>query len=330
MLSLLGGCAVQPAALEGGFPIEASPIPLDGDDPARDALGPLHYLGGLRLNASDRRFGGLSALRWRDGRLYAVNDFGMFLALPIMEKGERLIGLPQALVVPLPDMDGRPFSAKADGDSESLDMVRDCSAQAPGCVLSITVGFERNHRIWRYVLENGRPVRPVEIGSEAMRHWLKSQPFNSGVEAMVMTGADQLWLSEGLRTADGRVRAWWHRRDAAGRTLQDREITMAFPQGFSPTDADRLDEGRFLILGRHFSVLDGVSAVLVMASLDPASGAIMTRRLATFRPPVNVDNMEGLAVRHQGGRTFVYLLSDDNFNPAQRTLLLKFELRGQQ
>ena len=28
----------------------------------------------------------------------------------------------------------------------------------------------------------------------------------------------------------------------------------------------------------------------------------------------------------EGGRTFIYLVSDDNFSPLQRTLLLKFEL----
>ena len=36
--------------------------------------------------------------------------------------------------------------------------------------------------------------------------------------------------------------------------------------------------------------------------------------------------MEGVALRREGDRTFVYLVSDDNFNPLQRTLLMKFEL----
>ena len=41
----------------------------------------------------------------------------------------------------------------------------------------------------------------------------------------------------------------------------------------------------------------------------------------------SVDNMEGLAVRQDAdGRVFAYLVSDDNFNPLQRTLLFMFEL----
>jgi hypothetical protein len=35
--------------------------------------------------------------------------------------------------------------------------------------------------------------------------------------------------------------------------------------------------------------------------------------------------MEGLAVTQEGGRTIVWLASDDNLLPLQRTLLLKFE-----
>jgi hypothetical protein len=51
------------------------------------------------------------------------------------------------------------------------------------------------------------------------------------------------------------------------------------------------------------------------------------RVIAEFLPPVTVDNFEGVAVRRgEDGETLVYVLSDDNFNPDQRTLLLMFEL----
>ncbi len=37
--------------------------------------------------------------------------------------------------------------------------------------------------------------------------------------------------------------------------------------------------------------------------------------------------MEGIAARRgPGGETLIYLISDDNFHPWQRTLLLMFEL----
>ena len=46
----------------------------------------------------------------------------------------------------------------------------------------------------------------------------------------------------------------------------------------------------------------------------------------TLLPPLSVDNFEGLAVREEGGRTFLYIVSDDNFSGSQRTLLMKFEV----
>ena len=49
--------------------------------------------------------------------------------------------------------------------------------------------------------------------------------------------------------------------------------------------------------------------------------------LARFARPLTVDNYEGVAVtRDADGVTLVYILSDDNFNFLQRTLLLLFRL----
>jgi hypothetical protein len=39
--------------------------------------------------------------------------------------------------------------------------------------------------------------------------------------------------------------------------------------------------------------------------------------------------MEGLAVHQSGGDTVLTLVSDDNFSPLQRTLLLQFTLAGE-
>ncbi len=50
--------------------------------------------------------------------------------------------------------------------------------------------------------------------------------------------------------------------------------------------------------------------------------------LGRFAPPYPIDNMEGIAAwRTPEGATRILLLSDDNFNPLQRTLLLLFELK---
>ena len=51
--------------------------------------------------------------------------------------------------------------------------------------------------------------------------------------------------------------------------------------------------------------------------------------LARMTAPLSVDSFKGLAV-HAGptGGWTIYFLSDDNFNPLQRTLLLRFHLPG--
>ena len=50
--------------------------------------------------------------------------------------------------------------------------------------------------------------------------------------------------------------------------------------------------------------------------------------VATFTAPATVDNFEGIAaVRRPDGGVRLYILSDDNFNPDQRMLLLAFDVR---
>lgn len=100
------------------------------------------------------------------------------------------------------------------------------------------------------------------------------------------------------------------------------------PANFSPTDAALLDDERLIILNRAFSPLAGVAMALVEVPLaEIKEGAtVQGREIARLRPPVSIDNMEGIDIRREDGRVFIYLVSDDNFNAAQRTLLLKFEL----
>ena len=63
-------------------------------------------------------------------------------------------------------------------------------------------------------------------------------------------------------------------------------------------------------------------------AIRPGS-ALGGRLVAELAPPLTLDNYEGIsAVRDESGETHVYLVSDDNLNPAeQRTLLQMFALR---
>jgi hypothetical protein len=97
-------------------------------------------------------------------------------------------------------------------------------------------------------------------------------------------------------------------------------------------DADWGSDGTLYVLMRSWSGGRDNRAAVVARRPDGKS-----RTLALLVPPIQRDNYEGLAVREEGRRTFLYVISDDNFgeydDPArpeerQRTLLLKFELVG--
>jgi hypothetical protein len=110
-------------------------------------------------------------------------------------------------------------------------------------------------------------------------------------------------------------------------------MDLPVSDGFSPTDADvglfRADHP-FVVLQRRYTPETGVAARIVRFRPGAADGrprreVLGLETLADLLPPLSVDNMEGLAYRDAGG-SFVYLISDDNFSPTQRTLLLKFEI----
>ena len=87
------------------------------------------------------------------------------------------------------------------------------------------------------------------------------------------------------------------------------------------TDADMASDATLFVLFRSYSRSRGNLGGITALRRDGASPDI-----ATFRAPLSVDHFEGLAGRQEGEKTFLYIVSDDNFSADQRTLLMKFEL----
>jgi hypothetical protein len=107
-------------------------------------------------------------------------------------------------------------------------------------------------------------------------------------------------------------------------------LTYALSDGFVVTDLATLPSGDVLVLERRYALRIGVAArVRRIAKGAIAPGAELAGELlAELRPPLTVDNMEGLAARREAatGKTLIYMISDDNYSITQRTLLLMFEL----
>jgi len=166
--------------------------------------------------------------------------------------------------------------------------------------------------------------------AERLREVRDGNPFRPFV-IRVADGIDARWLLlenvRGLLTARGRDRSRSALLTRAGKTTQ---IDLEGVDDHSPTDAIAIDATRILVLHRRFTMLEGQGAALSIVDLAPAlagaGGTLPARLLARWEPPLTLDNMEGLALRREGGRLFVYLVSDDNLNSLQRTLLMKFEL----
>lgn len=313
-----------PPAIAPAKPIAvtARPLPLNPDEPGQVSIGALRFLGAVQLSSRDPGFGGISGLRAASGdRMIAVTDTGNWLALATIERGGRLVGVRDVRLAPLPQPDGKSPLRKADVDAEAVE-------HDPATGIT-TVVYEQQHRLAHFTgIDARRPeslARPPTATEylTAMTGW----PANGGGEAMaVLPGGARIILSEGARRPDGAIMALLTQDGAT------REIGVAVLPDHSPTDAIAVDDHRILVLHRRFSGLGGWSAALTLVDLAPAlagsTAALPHRRLALLAAPLTFDNMEGLALRRVGGRIFVYLVSDDNLNAAQRTLLMKFELLG--
>ena len=317
-----------PAMAPVAVPVSTTALPLDRDDPGATRIGDLMFRGAVQIRSSNPEFGGISGLR--PGKapttpgvvpFLAVTDTGKWLAFDAVEVGGRLTGVRNAVFVPIAEPDGNPAPNKSAGDAEALDW-NPATGEA-------SVVYEQNHRIAHFTgIDPARldslATPPTRIeGLTAMAGW----PLNGGGEAMaILPGGARIIIGERKRRPDG--------SHLALLTLNGvtREIGIAAIGDYAPTDAVAIDATRILVVHRRFD-LNGQAAALSVVDLAPALAAeapetpLQARVLARWQPPVTLDNMEGLAVRREGERLFVYLISDDNLNSLQRTIMMKFEVR---
>ncbi len=304
---LAGPAAAEPLALT------VEPLPLNPEDPGQTAVGALAWRGSLEITARNPRFGGLSGLvlEPEGDRLLAVSDTGRWVSARIrLDEGGFLVGLEASETGMLRDGDNRELASKRGGDAEALARLAD------GTTL---VAFEQAHRIWRYPAGAlDRPARsfPPPPGLDRL-------DGNSGLEAMATLPRGRLLA---LAEDNGK------RPESLGFLWQDgswSELGVARDGPYRPTGAASLPSGDVLLLERRFSVLGGLGIKirrLPLATIRP--GATLNGEvIAELRPPLVYDNMEGIAARAEtGGGVRIYMISDDNFNAVQRTVLISFLL----
>ena len=286
-------------------------LQFDETQPKRRRAGSLIFLKAWELTSDNSDFGGISALMaLPDDRFVGVSDAGTLVGFGLSNNQRAN----RPFIAAMPGAVGRDVGY-IDRDAESI--ARDpVSGQ-------FWVGYEGKHAIRRFPASFARVdgmIRP-----KPMQHWSK----NSGTEALVrLKNGRFIAFSEGSGPRDNEFSALAFSGDPVEPGTSATPFYYRPPSGYKATDATQLPDGRLLILNRRVSIPKGFTAKLTL--VDPNAirrDATLTGRvIATLAPPLLVDNMEGISVTQEEGRTIVWMISDNNFMILQRTLLMKFAL----
>jgi hypothetical protein len=294
----------------------------DPRNPSRKRFGALEFRGGLVLDSPAKDFGGLSGLRVAaDGQtLVAVTDKGWWLRARIVYRGTVPIAIKDAEMAPILGADGWPLRSRGWYDTESLADDGD----------TMYVGIERVHRIVRFnfgkdgLLARGTPV-PVPPA-------FRTLPHNASLECLAMApkggplGGTLIAVSERGLDANGNILGFLVGSATRG------SFSLKRIDDFDVSDCAVSPGGRLIVLERRFAWTSGIAMRIrsvPLASITP-NATVDGAELVSADMGYQIDNMEGLSVhRAPDGATVLTIVSDDNFSPLQRTLLLQFTLVGE-
>ena len=291
------------------FVQQMSARPLAAPSGAADGM---RFVRGWHLTSPHSRFGGFSGMA-RIGRngLLLIGDNGYSARLTI----EGAARLALVRIAPLPVPDGWP-DRKSMVDSESLFV-----DSAEG---TVWVGLERTNQLWRF--DEAMTRLEARFAPASMRDW----PGGRGPEAMArLADGRVIVLAEGGRSDPRSNRGlMFAGTPGATRAPPTRFFYDGEGKG-SVSDAAPLPDGRILLVHRKVGwnpVFTSTIAIADPADIKP-DGVLRSHSIGVV-PRDLADNFEGAAVEVADGRTYLWLVSDNNFQLWQRSLLVQFELMG--
>ncbi len=275
----------------------------------RQASGTMRFVRGWHLVSAHSYFGGFSGLaRIGPGTFQLIGDNGYATRLTMDTRGR----VTAVHIAPLPTPDGRP-ATKAMADTEAL-FVDPASGHG-------WIALEGINQIWRLdadltTIESRRrlpePRWPANRGAEAMarlpdgRTVVLSEDADDdprGTEALLYTG-------DPAAPEPPPIRFFY---DSRGKGLV--------------SDAAPLPDGRILLVHRRLGFDPVFTTIIAMGDpADIAKDAVVRSQTIGRVPRPLAENYEGASVTVENVRTWLWLVSDDNFNTWQRSLLLQFEL----
>ena len=261
-----------------------------GLDLVADAASPLHGLSDFKLIG--------------DGGFVSVSDAGDLVRGRLrLDADDGLTGVSDLRHRRLTLANGQAIADKADGDAEGL------LVDVDGDLL---VSFERDHRIWRYGPADQPRGRPAVVVRPDAAFGL-----NDGMEAISTAPG-------GWRVA-GESGGVWDCGSAGCRVVTAPPAAPIPDSDYRITGMDRDPSGEgFFVVQRSYSPPIDVRARVRRMAADGALGPV----LVELKLPGTTDNFEGIAAVARPDGVRLYILSDDNGNPAQRTLLLAFDVRS--
>ena len=317
--------AQAPVPGDGGLAIDVRAETIESFDPRepqRTRFGDLEFRGGLILSSPSRNFGGLSSLRVSpDGaRFLTASDKGQWFRGRIVYRDGKPTGLTEVETAPMLGADGRSLASRGWYDTESI-------TEDNGTVY---VGIERVHQIVRFDFgKEGFRARGVPI---ALPPEVRKLPSNKSLECVAMPAKGQplagtlIAVSERGLDAQGNIKAFL----INGRNFGLFSVKRS--EDFDISDCTTTPRGDLLLLERRFSWATGVAMRIRRIALTQIKPDALVDGPALIYADMGfqIDNMEGISVhRSASGELVITLVSDDNFSPLQRNLLLQFTLVGE-
>lgn len=308
--------------VDGAIEITATPInSFDGGSVTR--FGQLDWRGGLKLTSASDHFGGFSGLAVIDkGRsLVTVSDAGFWMTARLAYEGGRLSGLESSRVGALRALKGKTLERWRDRDAEAVGVV-----SSNGATAKLVIGFENNARVGRFDL-GPEGVSPPGAYVELPKA-MGALRSNTGIESIARLDAGPLSGSyvafAETKTDDSGKRIGWIFAGKSSRTLK-----LAPIGNYDISDIAAMPDGGILVLERRFRWSEGINIRIRRVSPKSlqANSPILGETLFEAGSGTALDNMEGIAVhRSAEGEMIITLISDDNFNFFQSTVLLQFAL----
>jgi len=316
-------CLSTTPALAMEVTVASAPIAdFAGAKPGERVQG-LIWRGGLSMQSPAPEFGGLSGIAFFDAdqHLAMVSDAGNFVSGQLIYDDS---GLPLDLVGveinAIQNSRGNDLPNAFSRDAEAIDgFVRADGSQ------NVRVGFENLTRVADFSARDNRPGGPAR--EVVIPNWISHMRTNTSLEAVCIAPPASPVAGSTMLIIEGAV-------NGAGTTSafmlghRDRGFfSITRDEGLSPTDCAFLPNGDMLLLERGTGFLSFTMRLRRIAAADVRPGVTMQGETLLTASGTDIDNMEGLAVHTgPGDETRIAIVSDDNFNDWERSLLLEFSL----